>query len=354
MPPANPADSTLPFNNFKALPNPQIAAQLKDAAFQLSPEIDRLKNSAISQQRPTLRRARIAEAMYQRGIALERIQCWLNALAKEHESGDISQCLYQVRSKSALIILAEMLSWQASEITDFFASNHPDDIKKRRSLHRCGITSPRLLSEAIAHLNQLAIKPHDSRILEIRRAENDLVGRRIPGYFPSPQEVVNLIIKHANLLPGLRVLEPSAGNGELATGIREAGCEPDVIEIDFHLQQILLLKQFNIIATDFLKFHPIDPQWDRILMNPPFDEEITHIQHAYSLLAPNGLLISVISNSVNSNTKSKKYRQFRDWLESVDATTYQLPDGVFLKSRIRTTGVKTQLLILATHSLVPD
>ena len=89
-------------------------------------------------------------------------------------------------------------------------------------------------------------------------------------------------------------------------------------------------------------------------MNPPFDEEITHIQHAYSLLAPNGLLISVISNSVNSNTKSKKYRQFRDWLESLDATTYQLPDGVFLKSRIRTTGVKTQLLILATHSLRPD
>jgi|GEM_PF-5529568 len=47
---------------------------------------------------------------------------------------------YQVRTKAALANLAEMLAWKPEKINSFFVSSDEDDVKKLRSLSRCGIT----------------------------------------------------------------------------------------------------------------------------------------------------------------------------------------------------------------------
>ncbi|NEQ64319.1 MAG: hypothetical protein F6K21_02245 [Symploca sp. SIO2D2] len=43
---------------------------------------------------------------------------------------------------------------------------------------------------------------------------------------------------------------------------------------------------------------------------------------------------------------TKKYQQFRAWLESVGATIKKLPDGAFLAAKLRTTGTSTQLVVI--------
>ncbi len=67
-------------------------------------------------------------------------------------------------------------------------------------------------------------------------------------------------------------------------------------------------------------------------MNPPFEngQEIDHVRHAFSLLAPGGRLVSVMSEGPFFRSDSKAIA-FRAWLDEVGAETESLPENAFVE-----------------------
>lgn len=183
---------------------------------------------------------------------------------------------------------------------------------------------------------------------EIGKLTRELIGRNIPGFFPTPPPVIDRMVAAAELKPGQRVLEPSAGKGDIADAIREAEPEArlEVVEPAYSLRQILELKGFSLVGDDFMM---LAGEWyDRILMNPPFEHgaDIDHVRHAFDLLAPGGRLVAIMSEGPFFRS-DRKAEAFRQWLESVDGHSEKLPDGSFAgKDAFRQTGVATRLVTI--------
>ena len=140
---------------------------------------------------------------------------------------------------------------------------------------------------------------------------------------------------------------PRPGTGHIADAIR---AEFPFIQIDtVEIQpkrpaKVLALKNYRVMGYDFLEWQPTDLCMTALLMNPPFERQadIDHVRKAYSLLAPDGVLVSVMSPSFEFR-KDRKSTDFRAWLESVNASWEPLPEGSFKASG---TGVGTRLVII--------
>ena len=53
----------------------------------------------------------------------------------------------------------------------------------------------------------------------MKQLEADVQFSNIPGYFPTPKPVVQQMIQKAHIAPGMKVLEPSAGKGNIVDAI---------------------------------------------------------------------------------------------------------------------------------------
>ena len=98
------------------------------------------------------------------------------------------------------------------------------------------------------------------------------------------------------------------------------------------MEQYLEGKPYEvIIGQDFLQYE--GERWDRIVMNPPFSrqQDIDHVMKAHSFLSENGILVSVMSVSFRFRT-NRKSEEFREFLDSVGASVYDLPEGAFKES----------------------
>jgi phospholipid N-methyltransferase len=181
----------------------------------------------------------------------------------------------------------------------------------------------------------------------IKAMERDLAGKKIEGYFPTPKPVVNKMMEAADIEPGMKVLEPSAGKGNIADTIRDEFPENDlsVVEVDSTLRSILEKKGHNVTGHDFLVHKG---EYDRIVMNPPFEngQDIDHVKHAYDLLKPGGRVVSIMSEGPFFRS-DKKATEFREWLDEVGGESEKLPDKSFAgKDSERTTGVSTRMVVI--------
>jgi len=181
--------------------------------------------------------------------------------------------------------------------------------------------------------------------------ERALIGRKIDGFFPTPKPIIEDMIERAGIGGGDRVLEPSAGKGDIAESLVEAGAEVDAIEIDSTLRDILEDKEINLVSRDFTTFETDQP-YDAVIMNPPFEngQDMQHVQRAYEMVKPGGKVVAVMSASpFFGETKSKK--EFREWLDSVGGEYEQLPEGSFKgQESFRQTGVNTYLVEITKPS----
>jgi protein-L-isoaspartate O-methyltransferase len=124
-----------------------------------------------------------------------------------------------------------------------------------------------------------------------------------PQLFPTPASLAARMVELADIKPGARVLEPSAGTGRLlgAMGGRMFGHNPErgaavAVEINQALAD-RLRSEFpltRVHCADFLQWGAGE-QFDAIVMNPPFinGADILHIKHAAGMLKPGGRLMLV-------------------------------------------------------------
>ena len=118
-------------------------------------------------------------------------------------------------------------------------------------------------------------------------------------FFPTPPALAARMVELANIREEHAVLEPSAGTGNIVRAIRPTGAGIVAIELNRQLADSIDNPSEFAHATfcgDFLSFDGTRLGWfDRIVMNPPFadGQDIAHIRHAKTLLAPGGRLVAL-------------------------------------------------------------
>jgi SAM-dependent methyltransferase len=209
---------------------------------------------------------------------------------------------------------------------------------------------------ATAHLDRIPLT-----------AELDLFGLAYERFFPevfkaergqffTPRPLVELMADLAEIRPGDRVLDPTAGSGTFMVVAHARGAEVDGIEIDPELVALCRLnlalhnadpravRQANLFRA------PVDDAWDVILANPPFSvdirdpdtlrryalsrgrprmsSDVLFLEAAHERLRPGGRLAVVLPRSILANPS---YRWLRDWLDERFArrAIVSLPEGVF-------------------------
>jgi protein-L-isoaspartate O-methyltransferase len=177
-----------------------------------------------------------------------------------------------------------------------------------------------------------------------KAAELDLVGRKLPGFFPTPESLAERMAKLADIREGQTVLEPSAGTGRLADAAKRLGAKVDTVEMASSLRDILAKKGHNIVADDFTSMDLKPGSYDRILMNPPFEKgrDMAHVRRAFEALKPGGKMVAVMGEGAFFR-QDKSATEFRGWLEGVRGTSEKLPEGTFKESN---TGVNTRLVVI--------
>ena len=152
-------------------------------------------------------------------------------------------------------------------------------------------------------------------------------------FFPTPPEIAEKLCDFAGINENTTVLEPSCGKGNIADAVWKRNPKRLLgIELNKEMAQYLEGKPYEVITgQDFLLYE--SDAWDRIVMNPPFSrqQDIDHVLKAHSLLAEGGILVSVMSVSFQFRT-NRKSEEFRDFLDSVGASVYDLPEGAFKES----------------------
>lgn len=230
---------------------------------------------------------------------------------------------------------------------DYAARGVLDRIRDWRRAVAAGLGTEEKWKQAVADVAALGKAAPVQAPAErwIRDAERALIGRKIPGYFPTPPALVQEMIIEAELRPGDRVLEPSAGKGDIALAIRAAGAEPDVLEVITDLRDILELKGLHLVGRDFLSYEP-GPVYDAVIMNPPFEDlaDIDHVRHAYELVKPGGRVVAIMGESPFFR-QGRKAEDFRLWLAEVGGESRKNPDKAFMDSD-RPTGVSTRLVVI--------
>ncbi len=193
-------------------------------------------------------------------------------------------------------------------------------------------------SSAIASLKQTLTS------IEVAQIKQTAISDGVWDFYPTNNFVIDKMLKVAQLQPHHRVLEPSAGTGDLCSAIAESGVEKiDCFELHPLLQQALRLQDFNLIGADFLASIP-QPLYDRIIANPPFGNNgvARHTQHAFQFLKPGGKLITLAHHYQLKPSHTDK--QFFYWLKQHQAKFLNLGTA-FVQSN-RPTKVPIQLIKL--------
>jgi predicted RNA methylase len=152
-------------------------------------------------------------------------------------------------------------------------------------------------------------------------------------YFPTPAPIVQRLIELADIKPGMEVLEPSAGSGAIAAAVARLGTVVDCFEQDPGYAAVLADTGAprTVRVVDFLTMPP-NPIYDRVVMNPPFTRgaDIRHAQHALRFLAPDGLLVSVMSWTVTEH--SRNTAAFRALVEARGGVVEAVAEKAFAES----------------------
>jgi len=158
----------------------------------------------------------------------------------------------------------------------------------------------------------------------------------VPQLFPTPAQAAAPMVVLADIQPGQSILEPSAGTGRLVDAILQAHPDADIIavEIDKRLIEALRPKCTAVKCGDFLESNGDLGKFDRILMNPPFENgaDIKHIKHAVTFLNPGGKLVAICAAGPRQREELQPLGFWED-----------LPPDTF---KSEGTSVRTALLII--------
>ena len=148
-----------------------------------------------------------------------------------------------------------------------------------------------------------------------------------PQLFPTPPALAERMVEEADILPGHSVLEPSAGTGAILAALPNVRPFGSVTAVEINATLAASLEQVadETICGDFLEQNGNIGTFDRILMNPPFQNgaDIKHIQHAMKMLKPGGRLVAICANGPRQQSTLKALAENSGgWYEDLPAGTF--------------------------------
>lgn len=162
-------------------------------------------------------------------------------------------------------------------------------------------------------------------------------------FFATPASVAEAVVARAQIKPGERVLEPSAGEGALCRAAIASGAKVDAIErnvrrVKFLQSALFIRAPQHVIWGDFLIAAPTGA-YDAVIMNPPWsgDQWAAHVLHAFGFLKPGGRLVAIVPRSVRSSG-TRAAETVRNLLVKCGASIADLPDGSFKESGTEARG----------------
>lgn len=130
-------------------------------------------------------------------------------------------------------------------------------------------------------------------------------------FYPTPNSLVGKMLKGIDWNMVHTVLEPSAGKGDIVSGILKASrkhyreLDIDCIERDIFLQHILRGEGYRVVHDDFLTFNS-RKHYDLIIMNPPFSNADEHLLKAIELQRNGGAIICLLNAQTLKNPCTKR------------------------------------------------
>jgi SAM-dependent methyltransferase len=176
-----------------------------------------------------------------------------------------------------------------------------------------------------------------------------------PQLFPTPPDLARRMVSELGAtVAGLRVLEPSAGTGNLIHALHNSATGADnvrvvAVEVNEALadglekrRQLTIganAQNFDIRRADFLSCNGDLGKFDAIVMNPPFENgsDIKHIRHAAGMLKPGGRLVAICANGPRQREALMPMAEASGgWWEDLPADTFKSAG----------TSVNTALLVI--------
>lgn len=190
-------------------------------------------------------------------------------------------------------------------------------------------------------------------IIQIQNGEKRNLKKEFQ-FFATPPSLARQLVELAEIKPGHRILEPSAGQGAIVKAIHEAhGANTTVHCFELmELNRSILrnLSGVNLIGEDFLSAN--SEKYDRIVANPPFtkNQDIDHIGKMYDCLVDGGRIVTIASTSWR-NGRQKKQTAFREWVEgNSDIQIIDVGSGAFKESG---TTVPSVILLIEKRMFSP-
>ena len=216
--------------------------------------------------------------------------------------------------------------------------------KKQKRLQKYGINNTVQLNAAVDEYK--AIFESVSRFIspleqKIKKLSNQHKLQQKGDINFTPSAVVERMIQLANIDNNSRVLEPSAGIGNIADKVKEVTKHIEVCERMHSFRELLEMKGHSLVGSDFLEYNRCN-YYDAIIMNPPFsnNQDIIHLKHAYRLLKTGGTLVCITSpHWTFANDRASQ--DFRTWTEEQGYDAHDLPSGTF-----EMTGVRSQIIVI--------
>ena len=281
-----------------------------------------------------------------RKISKEMDQADIKDKFKESSSTDILLTYLSLRKEYEINSFVDMLDEKIPQVEDFKEPLHKQLIeaidkeknveklleKQREIIDKIG---DKVLQYTDKIQNKLMVSMSNKIAEQATKKEKKTEVSRYNEFF-TPPEIVKEMLGYSdriNDLDFIRILEPTAGFGNIVSGVLDVrnnlnnvGTKIDMIEINDKNRKVLNEMQkidptvLNLMETkNFMEFvNPID--YDLIVMNPPFHlkkelnletqkkdlYDIDFVKKAYDMLKPGGELLSITSSYLSHGKRENE------------------------------------------------
>jgi len=180
----------------------------------------------------------------------------------------------------------------------------------------------------------------------------------IEEFYPTPLHIINKMLYDVDFKTVNSVLEPSAGQGDIAKIVQQKMenlrkydydyshdnkyiADIDCIEINPQLQHILRGEKLRVIHDDFLTFETMK-HYDLIILNPPFSNGVSHALKALQMQEKGGKVVCLLNAETIKNTCTNARKDLVRKLQEYNAKIEFIPDA-FIDAE-RKTSVEIALI----------
>ena len=129
--------------------------------------------------------------------------------------------------------------------------------------------------------------------------------RKAYDFYATPPETIRAFLANFDgISSGDRILEPSAGNGQIVKVLREGGYDNRIDAVELRPEERGALEALadNVTIGSFFDYEP-DCGYDVIIGNPPYSLALDFINKSLELLHPGGLLIFLLRTNFLESEK---------------------------------------------------